>query len=204
MSLVPAGASLSRPLKCRIGVIGRLCATLPEVTVMTQPQQDAVASYRRECLPRRSTHQEKSSWNSIFVDSGGCVAFSTPPTLQDGVRTADVTHAAVLSQRRCCQINLIPHVAVKPASRCRLSHPRSRLSRDAGSAAPVSSLRWIHTLQPRRDKDGVTSRRSALSVACDSPPPPHPPTHPLFAGVTTRPRSSCCSLFCFVGNDSSG
>lgn len=41
-----------------------------------------------------------------------------PPllTLKDGAHAADVTHAAVLTQRSCCQINLIPRVAAKPRS----------------------------------------------------------------------------------------
>lgn len=102
--------------------------------VMAPPQQDAVAPYQHERLPQRSANRDKPSSNSGFVDSGGCVAFSTPP--QDGARTADVTHAAVLSQRRCCQINLILHVSAKPALSSQVEVVQSRRRARCSSFQP--------------------------------------------------------------------
>lgn len=69
------------------------------------------------CHSDRPAGGKKVSVAACMLSVADVWPFYPPlPTLEDGAHAVDVTHAAILSQRRCCQINLIPRVAAKPQS----------------------------------------------------------------------------------------
>lgn len=122
----------------------------------TLPQQDVVASYQLECLSRWSPsgREKKSFCSSMYVDSGGCVAF--PPTPPLPAARWKMVHTRLMSLMLPSWVSGVAvrltwacasqlSRAASTSSSSSSTHLRSSLSRDALFAAPVSSLRWMHT-----------------------------------------------------------